>query len=158
MSDHKSSLLRFYTAFQQKDYETMASLYHPEARFKDAAFDLNSGVEAAAMWKMLITAGKDLRIEFRDVHAEGNKGSVHWEAWYTFSKTGRKVHNVIEAHFEFRDGLIFRHTDHFDFWRWSRQALGLTGWLLGGSGFLKKKVSTAAMKSLHRFMENSAEG
>lgn len=131
----------------------MASLYHPEAQFRDAAFDLRSGAEAAAMWKMLITAGKDLRVEFRDVKVEGNTGSAHWEAWYTFSKTGRQVHNIIEARFEFKDGLIFRHTDHFNFWKWSRQALGLTGWILGGTGFLKKKVGATAMKSLHRFME-----
>jgi len=148
----KATLIRFYTAFQQKDYETMASLYHPEATFKDAAFDLKSGKEAGAMWKMLITAGKDLRIEFNDVKGDEKTGSAHWEAWYTFSKTGRKVHNVIEAQFEFKDGLIYRHQDHFDFWRWSRQSLGLTGWVLGWSGFLKNKVSAAAMKSLHVFM------
>lgn len=135
----------------------MASLYHPEARFKDAAFNLNSGKEAGAMWTMLVTAGKDLRIEFRDVRAEGDQGSAHWEAWYTFSKTGRKVHNIIEAQFEFKDGLIYRHTDQFDFARWSRQALGLTGWLLGWSRFLKNKVSSTAMKNLRRFMEKQVE-
>lgn len=150
--DHSTLITQFYTAFQQKDFETMATLYHPEATFKDAAFDLKSGKEAGAMWKMLLTAGKDLRIEFKDVKVEGEKGYAHWEAWYTFSKTGRKVHNVIDAQFEFKDGLIYRHRDHFDFWRWSRQALGLTGWLLGWSGFLKNKVKSTAMKGLHRFM------
>ena len=150
--DHSTLITQFYTAFQQKDFETMATLYHPEATFKDAAFDLKSGKEAGAMWKMLLTAGKDLRIEFKDVKVEGEKGYAHWEAWYTFSKTGRKVHNVIDAQFEFKDGLIYRHRDHFDFWRWSRQALGLTGWLLGWSGFLKNKVHLTAMKGLQSFM------
>lgn len=150
--DNSTLITQFYTAFQQKDFETMATLYHPEATFKDAAFDLKSGKEAGAMWKMLLTAGKDLRIEFKDVKGEGEKGSAHWEAWYTFSKTGRKVHNVIDAEFEFKDGLIYRHRDHFDFWRWSRQSLGLTGWLLGWSSFLKNKVGSTAMKGLHRFM------
>lgn len=130
----------------------MASLYHPEARFKDPAFDLASGDEAGAMWRMLLTAGKDLRVEFRDVQEAGNKGSAHWEAWYTFSKTGRKVHNIIEAEFELKDGLIYRHTDRFDFWRWSRQALGAAGWLLGWSDFLKNKVQVNAMKGLRAFM------
>lgn len=146
---------KFYTAFQQKDYETMASLYHPEASFQDAAFHLHSGKEAGAMWKMLISSGKDLRIEFRDVAEGDTSGTAHWEAWYTFSKTGRKVHNVIDAQFEFKDGLIYRHRDHFDFWRWSRQALGLTGWLLGWSNFLKTKVHATAMKSLQAFMKQS---
>ncbi len=133
----------------------MASLYHPEAAFKDAAFDLKSGEEAGAMWKMLVTAGKDLRIEFRDVKADKDAGSAHWEAWYTFSKTGRKVHNIIEAQFEFKEGLIYRHNDHFDFWRWSRQSLGLIGWLLGWSDFLKNKVSASAMKGLNTFMKKT---
>ncbi len=152
MNDNSAKIIQFYTAFQQKDYETMASLYHPEARFKDAAFDLKSGKEAGAMWKMLITAGKDLRIEFNDVKSDEKTGSAQWEAWYTFSKTGRKVHNVIEAKFEFKDGLIYRHNDYFDFWRWSRQSLGLAGWILGWSGFLKNKVGAAAMKGLRAFM------
>ncbi len=154
-NNNAAHITKFYTAFQQKDYETMAALYHPEATFKDAAFDLKSGKEAGAMWKMLISGGKDLRIEFSSVKADEKTGSAHWEAWYTFSKTGRKVHNIIEANFEFKDGLIYRHRDHFDFWRWSRQSLGLAGWLLGWSGFLKSKVSTTAMKSLHAFMEKT---
>ena len=155
MTANASIISRFYTAFQQKDYETMASCYHPDATFKDAAFDLKTGKEAAAMWKMLILAGKDLRIEFKDVKADVNSGAAHWEAWYTFSKTGRKVHNIIEARFEFKDGLIFRHTDQFDFWRWSRQSLGLPGWLLGWSDFLKNKVSAKAMHGLHTFLAKS---
>ena len=156
MNDQATTITKFYTAFQQKDYETMASLYHAEATFKDAAFDLKSGKEAGAMWKMLLTAGKDLRIEFSEVKAEGDHGSAHWDAWYTFSKTGRKVYNSIEAQFEFKDGLIYRHMDHFSFWRWSRQSLGLVGWLLGWSGFLQNKVSTGAMKGLQAFMEKSS--
>jgi hypothetical protein len=47
-------------------------------------------------------------------------------ARYTFA-TGRVVHNVIEARFALRDGLIVQHVDSFGFWRWSRQALGPLG-------------------------------
>lgn len=151
----EAQITKFYTAFQQKDYETMAALYHKDATFEDEAFQLKSGKEAGAMWKMLLTTGKDLRIEFKDVLASENSGSAHWEAWYTFSKTGRKVHNIIEAQFEFKDGLIYRHRDHFDFWRWSRQSLGLMGWWMGWSSFLRNKVRTSAMKSLRVFMAKS---
>jgi len=152
MNQPVAILSQFYTAFQSKDYETMAALYHPEARFKDAAFELDSGAAAGAMWKMLITSGRDLRIEFSEVTGDAHTGSAHWEAWYTFSRTGRKVHNIIEARFEFKDGLIYRHSDYFNFWRWSRQALGLTGWLLGWTPFLKNKVRGTAMSSLRKFM------
>ena len=110
---------RFYTAFQQKDAAAMAALYHPEAHFRDAVFDLKSGAEAGAMWKMLVGRGGDLRITFKVLDENEQSGSAHWEAWYTFSGTGRKVHNRIDAKFEFKDGLIYRHTDRFSFWRWS---------------------------------------
>ena len=39
--------------------------------------------------------------------------------------------NRIDATFALRDGLIRRHHDSFDLWRWLRQALGFKGVLLG---------------------------
>ncbi len=103
------------------------------------------------MWAMLCERGKDLQIEFCDVEADEAAGGAHWDATYTFSTTGRKVHNSIDARFTFRDGRIIRHVDTFDFWRWSRQALGLPGVLLGWSGFLRAKVAGTASRNLARF-------
>lgn len=148
---HAALITRFYTAFAQRDWAAMASCYHPDVHFTDPAFDLR-GARAAQMWRMLCTQGKDLRLTFSNVHANDASGSAHWEAKYTFSKTGRPVHNQIDAQFQFRDGLIHRHTDHFDFWRWSRQALGAPGVLLGWSGFLKGKVQEQAARSLDSFV------
>lgn len=152
MKQHAELLTHFYTAFQQKDGAAMAACYHPEATFRDEVFDLTSGLEAGQMWQMLLARGSDLRIEFCDVQADGHSGSAHWEAWYTFAKTKRPVHNIIRAAFEFRDGLIYRHRDHFDFWRWSRQALGAPGYLLGWSSFLQRKVHDTAMRGLADFI------
>ncbi|MFY7942354.1 MAG: nuclear transport factor 2 family protein, partial [Burkholderiaceae bacterium] len=69
-----------------------------------------------------------------------------------FSKTGRQVLNQIDAQFEFSDGLIHRHIDRFDFWRWSRQALGAPGVLLGWSSFLRGQVQQQAARSLDAFV------
>jgi SnoaL-like domain len=88
MTTNDETITKFYTAFQQKDYVTIGALCHPEATFRDAVFDLRSGKEAAAMWEMLLTTGKDLRVEFSDAKVNGNRASAHWEAYYTFSKTG----------------------------------------------------------------------
>lgn len=147
----------FYESFQRKDYRNMAVCYHPDAMFRDEAFNLKNGKEIAAMWHMLCEAGKDLRVEFSDVQADEHSGRAHWEAWYTFSRTGRQVHNIIEARFEFREGKIFRHVDSFPFWRWSRQSLGATGLLLGWTGFLKNKVRSTAMSGLWKFIEKHPE-
>ena len=59
--------------------------------------------------------------------------------------------NRIDARFEFRDGLIVRHVDRFDFWRWARQALGAPGWALGWSGWLRAKVRRRAAAGLAAF-------
>lgn len=153
MNTNEELITRFYTAFQQKDFVTMGACYHQKALFTDEAFDLKTVEEVRAMWEMLCKRGKDLRIEFRDVRSEGDWASAHWDAYYTFSKTGRKVHNSIEASFVIRDGLIFQHFDRFDFYRWSRQALGLPGLLLGWSSSLQRKVRKNAMAGLKEFME-----
>lgn len=153
MNAHEELITKFYTAFQQKDYETMAACYHPEATFKDEAFDLKTVEEVRKMWEMLIKRGKDFKMVFSDVQANDTEGSAHWDAAYTFGKTGRRVHNRIDAKFEFRDGLIYRHRDYFSFYRWSRQSFGMIGIFLGWTSFLQNKVRTTAMEGLHEFMK-----
>ena len=143
---------KFYRAFQQRDGATMASCYHLQVQFSDPVFTDLKGERAGAMWRMLAERGKDLRVEFRDVRADDAAGTAHWDAWYTFSGTGRKVHNAIDATFEFRDGLIVRHTDRFDLHRWAGQALGFMGKLLGGTAFLQNKVRGTAAKSLDDYI------
>jgi hypothetical protein len=145
---------RFYGAFQKRDATTMAACYHGNVRFRDPVFSLD-GENAGLMWKMLCARGADLRVEFANVAAAESSGCADWQAWYTFSGTGRPVHNVIRAGFRFADGLIVEHIDKFDFWRWSRQALGPAGAILGWSPFLRRKVQAQAAAALARFTAQS---
>ena len=144
---HADLVARFYDALARRDGDAMAACYHPEVHFQDPVFDLR-GERAGHMWRMLCARGQDLRVEASGVNADGETGRAHWEAHYTFSQTGRPVHNVIDAAFTFGDGLIRTHRDRFDFWRWSRQALGPPGLLLGWSPWLRAKVSAEATRSL----------
>ena len=150
-SEHKALIENLYSAFKLKDYTTMAKCYHPEAYFRDEAFEL-SGKEIGAMWHMLCLRGKDMTLEF-SVSEQAGKITAHWEPKYSFSQTGRFVHNIVDAEFEFKDGLIIKHIDRFDFWSWSRQALGAPGLLLGWTPLLRNKVSKMAMGNLRKFME-----
>ena len=143
---------RFYQAFQERDHQKMIDCYHPEIHFTDPVFDLN-GKAAGAMWHMLCERGKDLKVVYSDVSADEKSGRAHWEADYTFGQTGRKVYNIIDASFEFQDGKIIRHRDTFDFWRWSRMALGPAGLLLGWSGVIRSKVVAGANKALSDFID-----
>lgn len=153
MHPNEALLRKFYESFARLDGEAMAACYAPDVRFSDPVFPDLQGDRAGAMWKMLTGRAKDLKVEASGFRADDRTGEAHWEAWYSFSATGRKVHNIIDARFEFRDGLIVRHDDTFDFWRWSRQALGAPGVLLGWSPMLRNKVRGQAAKGLDLFLK-----
>ena len=104
---------------------------------------------------MLAEGGGDLRIEFNQVEASDKAGAAHWDAWYTFTNTGRKVHNIIDARFEFKDGLIIRHADTFDLHRWAGQALGTMGKLLGGTDFMQNKIRAMAASRLEDYLRKT---
>lgn len=148
-------LHRFYRAFAEGDAETMASCYADDVRFSDPVFtDLRGERRAGGMWRMLCSRAADLKIEHSAVSADDETGSAHWEAWYTFATTGRKVHNVIDARFRFEDGKIVEHIDTFDFYRWSRMALGLPGVLLGWTPIIRNKVRGTAGGQLDKYLSS----
>ena len=156
MNPNQQIIEEFYAGFASGHAETMVSCYHPEVVFHDPAFGTLHGKDVSDMWHMLIEKSKGhLEIEFSDVKANETSGSAQWMATYLFSKTNRKVVNKINAEFEFKDGLIIRHTDHFDIWKWSAQALGISGLLLGWTGFMQHKIRQQALQSLRAFQGKS---
>lgn len=156
MHPNEKLLERFYQAFQKRDHATMAACYRPDAVFGDPVFPRLVGPEIGAMWRMLCTRGEDLVLTFDGIEADDAKGSARWEAVYTFRATGRKVTNRIESRFVFRDGAIERQDDAFDFFRWARMALGAPGYLLGWTGWLRRKVRRQADAELRRFVAKEA--
>jgi hypothetical protein len=152
MNKHEELIHRFYNAFQQLDTTTMMSCYHDEATFTDAVFNLHSKKEIQGMWTMLCQRAKNFELTFEAVQADDRLGSAHWEATYLFSRTNRTVVNKIDAQFRFKEGLIIEHTDSFSFWTWSKQALGLPGFLLGWTSFLQTRVQHQAAQNLKRFI------
>lgn len=157
MNQNQQVIETLYSSFSKKDYKGMAACYHPEATFTDEAFTLKSGKEIAAMWHMLIESGKDMRMEFRDIQADQQTGRAHWEAYYSFSRTGNKVHNIIDATFEFKEGKIIRHRDYFNFWKWAGMALGMPGKLLGWTPLIRSKVQKTARENLDKFIAKHPE-
>lgn len=152
MNDNEALITKFYTAFQNKDISTMQDCYSDQATFSDAVFTYLNAREVRAMWSMLIKSGKDMRVEFSNVRTEANGAKAHWDAYYTFSATGRKVLNKVDASFIIENGKIVQHTDHFDFYTWSKQAMGLPGLLLGWTSFLKNKVRKQASAKLAAYI------
>jgi hypothetical protein len=158
MHPNQQTLETFYGAFARLDAATMGRCYAPGAVFDDEVFSLRGQREVAGMWGMLCAAtrakGADVwKLHYRDLQADASSGRAHWDAHYRFSATGRLVDNSIDARFEFDpEGQIVRHRDSFDFWRWSRQALGTPGMLLGWTPILRGKVRRQAGANLQRFL------
>ena len=162
MHPNQQTLETFYSAFARLDSAAMADCYAGEAAFDDEVFSLRGKSEVAGMWRMLCEAtrahGADVwKLDYRDVQADAGTGRAHWDAHYRFSATGRMVDNSIDAQFAFDPaGRIVRHQDRFSFWRWSRQALGTPGLLLGWTPMLRHKVQARAAGNLRKFLAGPA--
>jgi hypothetical protein len=147
-----SVLQRFYGAMARRDWAGMGACYHDHARFSDPVFPDLDAHGVRAMWKMLLTGGTDLQVKCNVLEEDEGKGRVRLDAHYTFTGTGRRVHNVILSTFQLKDGLILDQRDEFDLWRWSRQALGWKGLLLGWTTMLQGRVRGMAAKRLAKAM------
>ena len=156
MTDNASIIRRFYDAFAKTDALTMGRCYADHVVFSDPVFPRLKGEEARAMWRMLCARSKDFSLSYDGVEADEHSGKVRWVAHYTFSKTGRSVENIVNATFRFANGAIIEHTDRFDFWRWSRQALGAAGLLLGWTSSLQRKAQGTAAQSLAEYLSTQS--
>ena len=149
--EHHALITRFYEAFQRLDAEAMSACYTDDVLFSDPVVGELRGQNATDMWRMLTSRAKDFTLTFDQVQADAQRGSAHWVATYEFGQTGAIVINDIQARFVFRDGKICEHHDHFDLWRWSRQALGAKGLLLGWTPLVKNAIRAQAHKGLKAF-------
>ena len=158
----EANLRRLYAAFARLDGAAMQACYAADATFDDEVFSLRGAPQVGGMWRMLCDAtraqGADVwRLEVGELSDRGGHWSVHWEAHYRFSATGRLVHNRIDAQIRCSaDGLIVQQRERFDFWRWTRQALGLPGWLLGWTPQLRAKLRARAAANLAAYLARSA--
>ena len=154
MTNRELLINNFYSAFQKLDYNGMNSCYSDDIVFFDPVFGLLRGDEARSMWEMLCRNAKDLTITWSNIkHLDEEYSTCDWVAGYTFSKTGKKVVNKIKANMRFADGKIVEHSDAFSLHKWSRQALGFSGWLLGWNSFFQRKIKNQAKRNLLRFMQ-----
>jgi hypothetical protein len=124
--------------------------------FNDPVFGLLDAGSTNAMWQMLCTRAKDFSLTYGNIQLLDEEYSTcEWNAIYLFSSTGRRVHNKIKAYMRFKDGLIIEHTDGFNFYKWTRMALGLSGFLFGWSNFMQRKIQKQARAGLLKFMETN---
>ncbi|MEX0998061.1 MAG: nuclear transport factor 2 family protein [Flavobacteriaceae bacterium] len=144
---------QFYTAFAKGDAETMTSLYAETIEFEDPVFGKLKEMEAKMMWHMLIERSKgNLKISHKVLETTENTVKVKWKAVYPFSKTGRIVTNKILATMVIENGKIIKHKDYFNLWKWSQQALGWKGFLLGWTPVVQSKIRTKSIALLYSYL------
>ncbi len=154
MTNPEQLITNFYTAFSKKDAAAMNACYSDDVVFYDPAFELLQGDQVKAMWEMLCKNAKEFSLSFQNVKDLGDGYyNCDWTAHYTFSKTGRKVVNNVKAHMKIEEGQIKEHSDAFSLHRWSTQAIGFSGWLLGWNSFFQQKIKNTAKRNLLKFME-----
>lgn len=149
---------QFYEAFMVRDHYTMGLLYAENATFSDPVFPLLNARGARMMWNMLLTRAEDLGIEVKVIEDSPAHASVDWVAHYTFGATGRPVVNRVHTEMALSNGRIVRQVDSFDLWRWSRQALGARGWLLGWTPLVRDKIRAQAAQSLREYARKASAG
>ena len=151
MHSNAALITRFYTALSRLDGAAMAACYADNATFSDPVFVDLKGSEPGKMWRMLCARGNDMTVVFDGIEADDAIGKAHWVATYTFS--GNKVVNDIQARFTFKNGKIETHQDQFDLYLWMRQALGLKGVLLGRIPAVQAKLRKTARERLDAFKD-----
>ena len=154
MTNREQLINNFYSSFKKLDHKGMNNCYSNDIVFFDPVFGLLRGEEAKCMWEMLCRNAKDFSLSYGNIqHLDEEYSTCNWEATYTFSKTGKKVVNKIKANMRFEDGKIVEHSDAFSLHKWSSQALGFSGWLLGWNSFFQRKIKNGAKRNLLKFME-----
>jgi ketosteroid isomerase-like protein len=152
MHPNAELLTRYYTSFSRGDAAGMWRCYAPDARFSDGIFTDVRGERLRAMWQMLCERAGDLEVRFSDIEADDRTGRAHWEATYTFQRTGRQVRNRVDASFHFQNGLIVEHRDSFSVRRWLSMAIGRKGALLGWTPQARAQVRREAERGLDDYL------
>lgn len=154
MNENEKLIQNLYQSFDNRNAEEMGSAYAENAKFSDPVFPDLTGREIFGMWSMLLeNLDPEGKITCESLSATDTEGSARWTAIYKFSKTGRTIHNRINATFRFENGKIVYHKDEFSLYRWARMAFGFKGLLLGWTSGFKKKVREETAKTLKMYMK-----
>lgn len=147
-------IIKFYQSFSEGNADGMISCYHDDVVFTDPAFGTLKGKKAKDMWQMLMSRSESApQVVVSNIAADEKFGKATWVANYKYGPKKRPVENHVAATFEFKDGKIIKHTDEFDLWKWSQQALGISGYALGWSSFMKNQIQKKTNGLLGKFME-----
>lgn len=143
----------FYQGMQKQDSQAINLCYHQDTQFEDPVFGRLDYENVTTMWTMLMERAQDFSVEYTVLEAEENRGKVRWIAKYLFSKTGKKITNIVTSEIELKEGKIIHQVDTFNLRKWIGMALGFKGILTGWIPAVQNKVKTQAKKGLEHYKQ-----
>jgi len=154
-SSGKKVLDRFFTSLANRDADAMNACYNPEIIYMDPIIGVLKSTDVFAMWEMITEDTPDFSVSYNEPEDRGDGYWIcQWRFSYRYPETNRKVINDIKAFMKVEDGKITEHSDAYSFLAWTKKAYGLKGWLLGRSGFFRKKMRTSSMKRLSDYINS----
>ena len=154
MNSNKELINNFYASFQQLDFQGMASCYDENIVFFDPVFGLLSSTEVNSMWEMICTTAVDFSLTYGNIlELDDAYCTCDRVSSATFLGTNRRVVNKVRANMRFSEGKIIEHSDAFSVHQWSKQAMGLSGELLGWNSFFQRGIKNRAKKNLIKFLQ-----
>jgi len=144
---------KFYSSFSNGNIKEMTECYHKNISFHDPVFGTLKRKRVLKMWEMLLSRRtKSTKISFTNIQTTIETGTANWTAEYIYGEKNRKIINIVSANFKFKDGKIIEHTDTFNLWKWTQQAIGTVGYLIGWTPFMRNKIQKTAKQQLDNFM------
>ena len=152
--NNSDTIKKFYTSFANGDAKGMIECYHENVVFQDPVFGTLKGLRAHKMWEMLLSNKKaSAKISYSGIKSTNENGQAKWIAEYLYGEKKRPVINKVSAAFKFKDGKIIEHIDTFDLWKWTRQAMGIVGVLMGWTPMIKSKIQKTVHTRLDKFID-----
>ncbi len=164
MHPNAALLHKLFTALDEHKYETMASCYASNARFRDIAFDRDGVGEIRSMWRMICREETNIEVKSLDVQeADDRTGRARVVETYRYgaskrdNEDGVSVTNEIESRFEFEKGLIKSQIDDCDPKKWAEQAMEGHPIMAFLAGRIRLVRSFGAWKKLRKFRKENPE-
>ena len=131
-------LLAAGTEFNEESIRALATVYHPDVKFRDAIQSLE-GRDAFIEMNLRMLEKMDVSFELLNVVGSPNCIFQSWNMYMTtrgmFSRT-LSINGATELALD-EEGMVIAHTDHWDLWGsvWDGTSLkGAYRWLVGKMG------------------------
>lgn len=145
----QETIMAFFEAYSRRNTGDMCNRYSSLIYYSDPVFGLLKDEQVIKMWQFRVANSNELSLIYGNISDRGdNYYTCEWTATYRFAPTGKKIIHKAKAYMKVEDGIITEHSDAYSFYKWIRQAYGISGWILGWSSVYKKRVRKKLLEQL----------